>query len=123
MLLKRRLCDAFYDHMTTFNLHISILPCRILAGILSAVILQSCDTVVEATMPVSSSGIPQASTEVFKQKYPGVTLQGPNDRDKTVVAIANVNAGLGNNMNSGPFPTYVSNGKGYANDLIAKNMV
>lgn len=85
MLLKRRLYDAFYDHMTTFNLHIPIVPCRILAGILSAVVLQSCDTVVEATMPVSPSGIPQASTEVFKQKYPevGSFIFEPLEKDKT----------------------------------------
>ena len=60
---------------------------------------------------------------LFKQKYPDVTPQGPNDRDKAVMAVANVNAGLGNNMNSGPFVAYVSNGKGYANDLVSKNMV
>jgi predicted chitinase len=60
---------------------------------------------------------------LFKQKYPDITLQGPNDRDKAVVAVANINAGLGNNMNSGPFVAYVSNGKGYANDLVSKNMV
>ena len=58
--------------MTTFNLHITIVPCRILAGILSVVALQGCDTVVEATMPITPSSIPQASTEVFKQKYPAV---------------------------------------------------
>jgi predicted chitinase len=62
-------------------------------------------------------------SSLFKQKYPDVTMQGPNDRDKSVVAVANVNAGLGNNMNSGPFVAYVSNGKGYANDLVSKNMV
>jgi predicted chitinase len=62
-------------------------------------------------------------TSTFKSKYPDITLQGPNDRDKAVVAVANVNAGMGNNMNSGPFVAYVSNGKGYANDLVSKNMV
>lgn len=62
-------------------------------------------------------------SNLFKQKYPDVTPQGPNDRDKAVMAVANVNAGLGNNMNSGPFVAYVSNGKGYANDLVSKNMV
>jgi hypothetical protein len=60
---------------------------------------------------------------LFKQKYPGITLQGPNDRDKAVMAVANVNAGLGNNMNSGPFVSYVSNGKGYANALSGLNYV
>jgi predicted chitinase len=62
-------------------------------------------------------------SSTFKSKYPDVTLQGPNDRDRAVVAIANINAGLGNNMNSGPFPTYVANGKAFANDLVSKNMV
>jgi hypothetical protein len=40
---------------------------------------------VEATMPVSSSGIPQASTEVFKQKYPAVSsfIFEPLEKDKT----------------------------------------
>lgn len=61
--------------------------------------------------------------KIFKNKYPEISLEGPNDRDKAVVAVSNLNAGLGNNMNSGPFVAYVSNGKGYANDLVSKNMV
>ncbi|MDI9862007.1 hypothetical protein [Flectobacillus roseus] len=71
--------------MTTFNLHIPIIPCRILAGILSVVALQGCDTVVEATMPITPSSIPQASTEVFKQKYPAVSsfVFEPLEKDKT----------------------------------------
>ncbi|MGX7687799.1 hypothetical protein ACWA1C_11590 [Flectobacillus roseus] len=71
--------------MTTFNLHIPIVPCRILAGILSVVALQGCDTVVEATMPITPSSIPQASTEVFKQKYPAVSsfVFEPLEKDKT----------------------------------------
>jgi hypothetical protein len=71
--------------MTTFNLHIPIIPCRILAGILSVVALQGCDTVVEATMPVTPSSIPQASMEVFKQKYPAVSsfVFEPLEKDKT----------------------------------------
>lgn len=60
-------------------------PCRLLGAILCMATLSSCDKVIDETKPTAPPTIPQASTEVFKQTYPGVGafIFEPLEKDKT----------------------------------------
>jgi predicted chitinase len=60
--------------------------------------------------------------EAVKNKYPQVNIEGGSDKDQSVVAIANINAGLGANMDSPLRQEYISKAKGYQNDILNKNL-
>jgi predicted chitinase len=58
----------------------------------------------------------------IKNKYPNITLDGPNDKDQCVSAIANINAGLGANMNTSLRQSYIAKAKSYQEDILSKNL-
>ena len=60
--------------------------------------------------------------ENIKNKYPNLTLAGPNDKNDAIMAISNINAGLGANMGTPLRQEYIAKAKGYQEDILSKNL-